>query len=62
MTNEIFMLRMRAKEIRNQFKDATEDSFGHGVSSVDIGKVFHAADDLFEALRTIEDKLEGREE
>ena len=56
------MMRMRAKEIRDQFKNATEDAYGHGVSSVDIGKVFFAADDLYEALRTIEDKLDGIEE
>ena len=62
MKNEIFMMRMRAKEIRDQFKNATEDAYGHGVSSVDIGKVFFAADDLYEALRTIEDKLDGIEE
>ena len=56
------MMRMRAKEIRDQFQNATEESYGHGVDSRDLGKVFHAADDLFEALRTIEDKLDGREE
>lgn len=58
MKPDLFMWRMKAKEIRDHFQEADEQSYRHGVTNTDITKAFNKADELYEALLTIERKVE----
>lgn len=49
---------MRAKEARDHFQNALKETYGHGVTNRDLTEAFNAADQLHEALHTIELKLE----
>lgn len=61
MVTDVFMWRMKAREIRDHYRDSSEGSVGHGVTDRDINEAFDAADRLYEALQTIENKVEDNE-
>lgn len=61
MKDQIFMWRMRAKEIVRHFQESSEQDYGHGVTGTDLNVAFDAADRLYEALITIEHKLEDNQ-